>query len=274
MSKISYHPPEIVLAAIQKIAPNNAALMFDFDGTLVNFADEKKGETANDVRLPAQTRKDIEILSGRVNNALSLVTGRDRDFIETHVFSGFPLPASYGHGAYLRTRFNAAIVESAHPVDEARLDKIAGQYVLPEGVWIEKKPQARAFHWNTSNLGDQEAATNVGYIVGQICDAYNKGQPEKNHLKAEMGRKVFEIGAVSASKGAAVKSFMAVAPFKGRQPIYFGDQPADASAMKVVQALGGLNIGVGPSAPGEARYRLKNPAAVQAVVNGLMLRWD
>ena len=70
-----------------------------------------------------------------------------------------------------------------------------------------------------------------------------------------------EIKPAGINKGAAIAAFMAEAPFKGRTPVFFGDDRTDEAGFSVVNRASGMSVKVGP---GEtvAGWRLENVASV------------
>ena len=251
----------------QKIAqqtPRRIALFLDVDGTCLNFNDNPEAVT-----IPETLRQSLIQLHGQLGGAVALVTGRDAKFIDEKFLPGFKIPMSVGHGTHIRLKAGAELIDSAVAVDEAALDNLILQQILPSGVWIEQKPQARAFHWNKSDLPEAVAEEQTAAAVATLVQAYNQGRDPKSFLKAEKGRMVYEIGSASASKEFAVDRFLGVAPFVGRLPVYFGDQPADAGALQYVRDNSGIAVGVGPDAPAAANYHLTGPEQVCALLQNL-----
>ncbi len=242
------------------------ALFSDMDGTLVDFND-----VPENVRMPATTVKDIKLLHETLGGAFAVVTGRDMAFIDHTIFPDFEVPLSVGHGTQLRLP-NKPVVNVAISVDEKELDALLQDYqkrFILTGVRIESKPHARALHWVESPLPHDEVEKDIRPIIDEIIARYNADKEQQFHVKAEIGRKVFEIGPAAASKGHALTMFMQDERFQGRTPIFLGDQPADASAMQVARDMGGIAIGVGKDAPSIAHYRLNQPEDARSLIKTL-----
>ena len=68
------------------------------------------------------------------------------------------------------------------------------------------------------------------------------------------GKMVYEVRSKGCDKGVAVRAFLEEAPFKGRMPVYMGDDVTDEDAFAVVNALGGISIKI-DDGDSEAQYR-------------------
>jgi trehalose 6-phosphate phosphatase len=261
------HSSEVIKAILDQ-PKDSVAIGSDFDGTLADFNDDP-----NAVRIPDETHDALVALTQTLNGAVAIITGRDTKFIEEVIFPEHRLAGSYGHGAYLRRSPAHDLEESAVPIHEATLDELLSGVVLPEGIKIERKPQARALHWKNSALPEEIIKPQIKEIVEGLVAQYNAAHPQGessySHVKAEEGRKVYEIGSVTASKGYAIDMLAIDGVFADKKVIYFGDQPADAPAMEQAIKSGGIAIGVGPNAPAIAQYRLEEPKDVRAVIKAL-----
>ena len=75
------------------------------------------------------------------------------------------------------------------------------------------------------------------------------------------GKRVVELVPAGRDKGAAIRAFMREAPFRGRMPLFIGDDVTDEYGFAVINRLGGCSIKVG-AGPTTARWRLPNVRAV------------
>ena len=82
-------------------------------------------------------------------------------------------------------------------------------------------------------------------------------------LKALDGKMVVELMPLSAGKGRAIAAFLAEPPFRGRMPVFVGDDTGDEEGFVVVDRLGGISVRVG-TGPTAARHRLADVAKVLA----------
>ena len=82
---------------------------------------------------------------------------------------------------------------------------------------------------------------------------------------------VFEIKPAGRDKGTAVLAFMDSAPFRGRVPVFVGDDATDEYALSVVYGLGGVAVKVGPG-DSVAPWRLPDVPAVHAWIRACLRR--
>jgi len=71
-----------------------------------------------------------------------------------------------------------------------------------------------------------------------------------------------ELVPVNATKGAAIRRFMSMAPFRGRRPVFLGDDTSDENGFEMVNKGGGISIRVKPRGATLARYAIANVAGV------------
>jgi trehalose 6-phosphate phosphatase len=68
---------------------------------------------------------------------------------------------------------------------------------------------------------------------------------------------VCEIRLHGNNKGGVISSFLDERPFKGKRPIFAGDDVTDESGFLIVNACGGISIKIGEDLTA-ARYRAAN----------------
>jgi trehalose 6-phosphate phosphatase len=72
---------------------------------------------------------------------------------------------------------------------------------------------------------------------------------------------LFEIKPRGFSKATAIQAFMKESPFSGRRPVFVGDDLTDQDGFKMVEAYGGISVGVGDLVHGQ--FYLPDVAAVR-----------
>ncbi len=81
-------------------------------------------------------------------------------------------------------------------------------------------------------------------------------------LTVLQGHMVLEIKRASVTKGTGLRALMAQSPFKGRKPIFAGDDRTDEDALAVLPEYGGIGISVGHKSPG-ASYDVCSPQDIR-----------
>jgi len=82
-------------------------------------------------------------------------------------------------------------------------------------------------------------------------------------LAAVAGKMVIELLPRAAGKGQAITDLLAEAPFRGRQPVFVGDDTTDEDGFAMVNRLGGVSVHVGGGAT-IARHNLATVGDVLA----------
>ena len=233
--------------AVVPVPDSTLAYFFDIDGTLVGIA-----ETPGDVRVDPGLRRSIEALYQSTGGAVALITGRgivDAD----RLFPGIRLPVAGQHGIERR---NATGEISHHPFPADRLDavrhRLAEVVARHPGLVLEDKGLSLALHY-------RKAPTLAGYahrVVRSLVTGLGKA------YCVQSGKRVAEIRPTGRDKGAAIREFMSEAPFRGRTPLFLGDDATDEYGFAAVNHLGGQSVKVGPGRT-KARWRLRDVAAVR-----------
>lgn len=223
------------------------AFFLDLDGTLVPLTSSPR-RTRGDSTL----RRIVGDLHQRTGGAVAIITGRPIDTVD-RLFPGLQLSVAGLHGLEWRSG-DGRITRHARP--SARLRRVRSELerrTTPyRGLVVEDKSLALALHYRraprlaafTHRLA-REAAERLGA-------AYT--------LRA--GKRVIEITPTGRDKGKAIAAFMRARPFRGRLPVFLGDDVTDEHGFGAVNHLGGLSVKVGPG-PTEATWRLPDVAAVR-----------
>jgi trehalose 6-phosphate phosphatase len=204
----------------------NAAFFIDFDGTLVAIAPRP-----DLVVVEPEVIRVLERLSKRFGRAVAVISGRPLDVIDDFL-APLKLAVAAEHGSIRRdadghvhadTRNIEAVkvvVERLKPLVEAN-----------PGLLLERKQTSVALHYRQRPE------------LAKICEkAVGEALSGTTGLVILRGKMVYELRPKGLDKGTAVKAFLDEAPFKGRVPIYMGDDVTDEDAFRAVNDLGGITI--------------------------------
>lgn len=225
---------------------NDWALFLDVDGSLLDFADAPDAVT-----VPHSLRDTLSMLARRLEGAVALVSGRTLASIDA-LFAPLQLPTSGLHG--VEQRSNERNVPAPPPPQALHaIREEAGQIALAyPGALIEDKGVALGLHWR--------AAPQAADALRAFADV---ALPRLPGYCLQHGDSVVELRPASSDKGTAILSLLEEAPFRGRLPVFIGDDLTDESGFAVVNARGGLSVLVGRREPSAAHYGLADPAAVR-----------
>jgi len=212
------------------------AIFLDVDGTLVEFAPSPESAVA-----PEGLAACLARVESALGGALALVSGRTVNDLDRLLW---PLRtrASGVHGAEIRLDPTAPIVAAGQTQAlPARMwRKLNATLTNFPGVVAENKLFSFAVHYR--------AAPNLAAPLGEALRRF-VGEEAPPRLELIEGRLVYEIKARGFDKGAAIRRFMARAPFAGRTPIFVGDDATDEAGFAAVASLGGIAYSVGRSSP-------------------------
>lgn len=225
------------------------ALLLDVDGTLINLAARPEL-----VIVGSEVRELLDRLHTRLEGALALVSGRSVDSLD-RLFAPFRSAAAGLHGMELRDSSIAPIVVQA-PVEfpPALLERVHVIVRFTPGAFIENKSACVAVHHRFGRYSVRPLRAALRLAVG----AYG---PDWNMID---GHQVIEIKPTAIHKGSACTQLMSRAPFRGRMPVYLGDDTTDIDAFVAIRELGGIAIAVGPRVAAHATLRLSSPSAARA----------
>ncbi len=222
------------------------ALFLDVDGCLLDFADAPDAVT-----VPHTLRDTLSSLSRKLHGAVALVSGRSLASID-RLFAPLQLPASGLHGSEQRSAQRNVPAPPAPPALRAIREEAADMVLAYPGALVEDKGAALGLHWR--------AAPQAADALRAFADV---ALPRLPGYCLQHGDSVVELRPAASDKGSAILSLLDEAPFRGRVPVFIGDDVTDESGFAIVNAHGGLSVLVGKREPSAAHYGLADPEAVR-----------
>ena len=193
-----------------------------------------------------------------MGGALALISGRDIDVVD-RLLHPLVLPVAGVHGLQRRDaagRLHTPVIDQR--IVEAIASNIESTFSEEPGVIIEKKTGAVALHYR---LRPDFETRCVELAQGIVRD-----RPELHLIKGKM---VCEIRLDGNDKAAVIEAFLAERPFKGRKPIFAGDDATDESGFGAVNACGGISIKIGGN-PTRAMFRATSVLELRNWFEGLL----
>ncbi|HEV7605766.1 MAG TPA: trehalose-phosphatase [Steroidobacteraceae bacterium] len=233
--------------------PTNAWCLFlDVDGTLLELADHPRA-----VSVDPELRRLIERLRAAAAGAVALVSGRtiadlDRLFDEP----GLPLAGMHGcerRDARGALRVAPVALEQLAEVREG-LQRMADRH---PGLLFEDKGAGLALHFLKAPQLEHELRAEVALLAAPLVPRFTVLD----------GHAVLEVKPAAHTKDSAVSAFMEEEPFRGRQPIFIGDDQTDYGGFAAVRRFDGLAIAVGSRVKSD--LWLPGPAAVRQWLENL-----
>ncbi len=229
------------------------AIFTDFDGTLVELA-----ETPDSVDVPNTLAAQLERTVREFDSAFAVLTGREIADIDRFL-APLHLPIAGAHGTQRRRAdgvlqdIDPAALSAAEEIAEAVQPLLSAH---PELV-MEAKEGAVALHFRRAP--ELETAVRIA-----MEDAVHSVA----NFTLVPGKMVLEARSSGVNKGAALRAFMLEEPFRGRTPIFIGDDVSDEDGFIAAQELGGVGIKLGQGETA-ARMRIADVASVHALIRGL-----
>jgi trehalose 6-phosphate phosphatase len=214
------------------LAPNElarrldeCAILLDIDGTLLDLA-----PTPREVWVPPGLATTLNGLLMRTSGALALVSGRSLNDIDL-IFAPEQFPAVGGHGA--------------PPMDKELKRRLAAIARLSPGILLEDKGYSLALHYRLAPHAEKAIYEAVSLIRADLPNAPIEVLP---------GKCVCEIKHSGFNKATGVLELMTHEPFRGRRPIFIGDDVTDETVFAIMPDLDGLAFSVGRRAHGVADH--------------------
>jgi trehalose 6-phosphate phosphatase len=210
---------------------SETAILLDIDGTLLDLA-----ATPREVWVPPGLAETLNTLLERTSGALALVSGRSLNDIDL-IFAPELYPVVGGHGAEMRlaTAVEADAVQ-APPMDKELKRRLAAIAKLSPGILLEDKGYSLALHYRLAPQAERAIYEAVSLIRAELPDAPIEVLP---------GKCVCEIKHAGFTKASGVRELMTHAPFKGRRPLFIGDDVTDETVFAIMPDYKGLSFSVG-----------------------------
>ncbi len=223
---------EIVPAPVSLVPHlREVAILLDIDGTLLELA-----PTPREVWVPPGLSETLKTLLRHTAGALALVSGRSLNDIDL-IFAPDTYPAVGGHGAEMRLSIDSeADAVQAPPMDKELKRRLAAIAKLSPGILLEDKGYSLALHYRLAPQAEKAIYEAVSLIRAELPDAPIEVLP---------GKCVCEIKHAGFTKASGVRELMRHAPFKGRKPLFIGDDVTDETVFAIMPDFAGLSFSVG-----------------------------
>src|SRR6201994_3040395 len=234
---------------------SDIAILLDIDGTLLDLM-----PTPREVWVPPGLRETLNGLLKKTSGALALVSGRSLNDIDL-IFAPQEYPAVGGHGAEMRLASDGQGGAShAPPMDKGLKKRLAAIASLSPGILLEDKGYSLALHYRLAPHAEKAIYEAVSLIRADLPNAPIEVLP---------GKSVCEIKCAGFNKATGVLELMKHPPFKGRRPIFIGDDVTDETVFGIMPDLGGFAFSVGRRAQGVAGH-FDEPRDVRAFLARLL----
>ena len=234
---------------------DECALLLDIDGTLLDLM-----PTPREVWVPPGLRETLNGLLKRTSGALALVSGRSLNDIDL-IFAPEEFPAVGGHGAEMRlSNDGEAVASHAPPMDKELKRRLAAIAKLSPGILLEDKGYSLALHYRLAPHAEKAIYEAVSLIRADLPNAPIEILP---------GKSVCEIKHSGFNKASGVIELMKHEPFKGRRPLFIGDDVTDETVFAIMPDMQGLAFSVGRRAKGVAGH-FDEPSDVRAFLAHLL----
>lgn len=224
---------------------SDEAVFLDIDGTLLDLA-----ATPLSVRVPAGLPALLRALARAQGQALALISGRslaDIDCLFPPAALAPGLAVAAEHGAILRDA-QGTIIRCIKPPAALQLVAPALRAAIAAcpGTLLEEKKFGFALHWR--------AAPHHADHLTRLATTLTEAQP---NLTLQPAHQALEIRAQGPNKADALAAFLQIHPFRGRKPLFIGDDLTDEPAIAAARARGGRGLHVARDFP-------NGPASVRA----------
>lgn len=215
---------------------SETAILLDIDGTLLDLM-----PTPREVWVPPGLSMTLNRLAERTGGALALVSGRSLNDIDL-IFAPDVFAAVGGHGAEMRIELDSdSVAAHAPPMDKELKRRLAAIAKLSPGILLEDKGYSLALHYRLAPQAEKAIYEAVSLIRADLPNAPIEVLP---------GKYVCEIKHSGFTKASGVLELMTREPFRGRRPLFIGDDVTDETVFAIMPDFDGLAFSVGRRAMG------------------------
>ena len=219
---------------IDKIDLRTSAVLLDVDGTLLDIA-----ATPPTVEVPARLKEALGRLRDRTDGATAFVSGRPLTELD-RLFAPLRLAAVAGHGAELRVTGKGEPHRFDTPIGDDLRRQLIAFAAAHDGIILEDKGYSLALHYRLA----PELGGDVHAMIAAACAPY-----PAHAIEVLKGKAVVELKSTAFNKGTGVRELMKFPPFRGRRPIFIGDDITDEHAFAVLPEFDGIGFSVGRELP-------------------------
>lgn len=214
----------------------NVALFLDVDVVDFQFAQAV-------ARIDDAFRCALEKTWAQLDGALALISGRPIEQLDHCVgWNGFAAAGVHG----LERRDALKVIHRAAPSAQLRNALAILEDVLSSGygVAVEDKGVSVALHFCEAPEREEALRRAALLMLTYLGPNYRLLE----------GANVLELLPRSADRGAAVRAFMAEAPFRGRQPVFVGADVTNLEGFEAAREFGGYGVAVGTRIDGDFAF--------------------
>lgn len=179
--------------------------------------------------------------SAAFGGALALVSGRSIQQLDNLV-SPLRLPVAGVHGLERRTFTGMCVTHATSRTLDAVRPSLREFVDSVPGLLLEDKGLGIAIHYRSAPAAAQAVLSTVTAASGNVAGA-----------SVQQGEMVVELKAGVRNKASAVSDFMQEPPFRGRTPVFVGDDVTDQDALQWVSEHHGFAVAVGRKVTGNFR---------------------
>jgi trehalose 6-phosphate phosphatase len=222
------------------------AFFLDVDGTLLELASHPDA-----VVLKPQLTETLDLLRMSINGAIAFISGRSIIDVD-NLFKPLRLPIAGQHGLERRDYQNEIHYHKSPNGEMKNARQVLSSFADDnQGILIEDKGISLAVHYRQA----PELKNKLDVLLKKLIDRLG----DDFHL--QQGKMIYEIKPGGKNKGIAIEEYMQESPFRGRIPVFIGDDVTDEDGFRSINKMHGHSIKVG-CGNSEAHWRLPDSDSV------------